>query len=460
MNIENFGPFRFARLGSIAIRDLSSHLDRFVAGRLWIKILIALVMGLIVGFLLGPSAAFVSPANQDTITTWLAFPGQIFLSLIQLVVIPLVFASVVLGVVSGDSIRQLRALGLRVGVYYIITTVVAISIGFLVAYTIKPGKGFDISALPVEASSGVSAPIVDDNSTAGLKVDPTHTVKMLIPDNPFNVMANGDMLQVVLLALFLGIAMMSLKDEEAQPLLSLFSAAQKISMVVIGWAMKLAPIAVFCLTAKLLAQLGVAALVGVLYYVLTVVTGLAIVFAFYLLLVWGVARYNPWKFMAQIREVQLLAFSTSSSASVMPLTLSTAQEKLGVSPAVAQFTIPLGTTINMDGTALYQGVATVFLAQVFAVDLSFAQLALVTLTATMSSIGAPGAPGVGMAVLATILSGVGIPASGIVIIMGVDRILDMCRTVINVSGDLASALVMNRLSRDTIEKNQTALASG
>ncbi len=438
MDINDFSPFSFARKGRQAVHDLSQGLDHLVAGRLWVKILLALAFGILAGFILSPSLGWVPVDWSKVIVAWLAFPGQIFLSLIQLVIIPLVFASVVLGIVSSDSIQQLRTLGLKIGVYYVLTTVVSVGLGFLVAYVIRPGHFINPELLKV--SSGESLTVASVTKDQNL----TNIVSGLIPSNPFGVLVTGEMLQVVLLAMFIGVALMSLKDEDAKPLVSILNSFQKISMIVIGWAMRLAPLAVFGLTAGLLVQVGVDALLGVGAYLFTVILGLFLVLLFYLVLVKVVAKVSPLEFLRKIRDVQLLAFSTSSSASVMPLTIETAENKLSVKPSVSQFVIPLGTTVNMDGTALYQGVATIFLAQVFSVDLSAGQLLLVVLTATLSSIGAPGAPGVGMGILSVILANVGIPSGGIILILGVDRILDMCRTVINVTGDLTAALVMDR----------------
>jgi Na+/H+-dicarboxylate symporter len=438
MNLNDFSPFSFARKGRVAVKDLSEALDHLVAGRLWVKIVLALALGILVGFIMSPGLDWVTVHWSKIIVAWLSFPGKVFLGLIQLVIIPLVFASVILGIVSSDSLDQLKTLGIKIGIYYVFTTIVSVGIGFLVAYVIRPGRFINPKFLEVSIADTVTPREVAKNQ------DLTSVVSELIPSNPFSVLVSGEMLQVVLLAIFIGVALMSLKDEDARPLVGLLNSFQKISMIVIGWAMKLAPLAVFGLTAGLLVKIGFDALLGVGVYLITVVLGLSLVLLFYLLLVKFVVKMNPFEFLRKIRDVQLLAFSTSSSASVMPLTIETAENKLSIKPSVSQFIIPLGTTINMDGTALYQGVATIFLAQVFNIDLSAGQLLLVVLTATLSSIGAPGAPGVGMGILSVILGNVGIPAGGIVLILGVDRILDMCRTVINVTGDLTAALIMDR----------------
>lgn len=443
MRIGNFGPFKFARLGSSALAELTTGLDRLTKGKLWLKILVALVLGIAFGISLSPDLNLIAQSWTNTIVAWVSFPGQLFLALIRLVVIPLVFASVVLGIISSESVQQLKSLGARIGFYYVFTTIIAVGLGFGVAFLLKPGQWIDHTLLKTNPANTPEA--IKEAGAQGFSFS-SELLTGIIPSNPFSAFIGGEMLQVVVLAIFLGIALMSLKKDEALPLVALLNTLQKTSMVVIGWAMWLAPVAVFGMTSRLFAQLGFKAILGLGFYVATVLLGLALLMTFYLILVRAIAKKSPWEFLRQVREVQLLAFSTSSSASVMPLSIETAQSKLGVRPSVAQFVVPLGTTVNMDGTALYQGVATVFLAQVFQTDLSMGQLGLVVVTATLSSIGAPGTPGVGMAVLASILASVGIPAHGIMLLMGVDRILDMSRTVLNVTGDLTASLVMNRLT--------------
>lgn len=443
MNIRSFSPFEFARLGTHALRDLGRGLDRYVKGRLWAKIILALFLGIGTGLVLGEEMALVDQKISQNITIWMALPGQLFLSLIKLVVIPLVFASVVLGIIGSESIQKLKSLGLKTLVFYLLTTVMAVIIGFSTAFLIKPGTFIDSTLL----SKLDATQILDKGTVLTGKIRIDEMISGFIPSNPFTVLVGGEMLQVVLLAIFLGVALMSLKDNEAQPLVSLLNTFQKISMVVISWAMRLAPLAIFGLTARLISQLGTKALFGLGVYVLTVICGLVLLMIFYLFIVRTLGGYPIFQFLGKTREVLLLAFSTSSSASVMPLTIETAEKRLDVRPSISQFIIPLGTTINMGGTALYQGVATAFLAQVFQVDLSLSQITLVVVTATLSAVGAPGTPGVGIAILATILTSVGIPAHGVMLIVGVDRILDMCRTVLNVSGDLVAAVLMNRFEK-------------
>jgi len=266
----------------------------------------------------------------------------------------------------------------------------------------------------------------------------------IIPQNPLGSMVESEMLQVVLFAIFIGLALVAMPPKQAQPILSLMGSLQEVCMTVVRWAMYLAPLAVFGLLAQITMKVGLDALLGMAVYVGTVILGLLLMILVYLLIVSLFARYNPLSFLSAVREVQLLAFSTSSSAAVMPLSMKTAEDKLGVRPSISQFLIPLGASINMDGTALYQAAATVFLAQVYNVELGLPALLLILVTTVGASIGSPATPGVGIVILAMVLSSVGIPASGVALIIGVDRILDMSRTAVNVTGDLTACLVMDR----------------
>lgn len=265
------------------------------------------------------------------------------------------------------------------------------------------------------------------------------------------------MLQVVLFAIIIGMALIMMAPAQAKPLLDLLGSLLEVCMTVVRAAMRLAPYAVFGLMAQLTTKIGLHALLGMGMYIGTVLIGLGILLCFYLLVVFLIGHMKPREFLANAREVMLLAFSTSSSAAVLPLTLKTAQDKLKVRSSIAQFVIPLGATINMDGTALYQGVAAIFLAQVFGIDLATGGMLLIIITTVGASIGAPATPGVGIIILAIVLESVNIPIAGIALIMGVDRMLDMSRTAINVSGDLVASTVMNRwLSNeaDTVSKEE------
>jgi Na+/H+-dicarboxylate symporter len=278
-------------------------------------------------------------------------------------------------------------------------------------------------------------------------------VLSLFPKNPLASMVSGEMLQVILFAAVLGFALISIPVKQAQPLFDLLGALQEVSIRVVSWAMLLAPIAVFGLITKLVANLGLDVLTGMLMYVITVILGLLSLVVVYALVIKLTCKYSVKHFFIEIKELLLLAFSTSSSAAVMPLTLQFTENELKVRGSIARFLIPLGATINMAGTALYQGVATVFLAQVFQVDLSFTSYAFIITMAVAASIGSPATPGAGIVILSMVLEGVGIPSAGIALLLGVDRILDMCRTAVNVLGDVVACCLVERLL--PIEKDKT-----
>jgi len=358
-----------------------------------------------------------------------------------MIVIPLVVASIVLGMAAGGDVEQLRRTGLRVVVFFVLTTIAAVLIGITVALVVRPGDFVD-RKLVANVSEQAPATVTAVARAPGLADLPSRIVE-LVPSNPLRAGLEQNMMQVVLFAALLGIALMTLTRDNARPLLDLLRAVQAVTMVVVHWAMFLVPLAVFGLLAQITTRLGLDALLGVSVYVITVLLGLAGVLAMYLILYALKRRQSPLIFLKASREVLLLAFSTSSSAAVMPVSLRTAEEKLRVNPSVAQFVIPLGTTINMAGTALYQAVATIFLAQVYQVDIGLGGLVLVVVLAVGASIGSPGTPGIGIVILSMLLGTIGIPASGIALIIGVDRILDMCRTSVNVTGDLIACTVLD-----------------
>ena len=422
---------------------LADYLQGMVKGRLWLKVLIGMFLGLLTGFLLGPSVGWLEPDTASVIGNWLALPGQLFLTLVQMIVIPLVFASVIRGIAASENPDALKSTGVRVVLFFVVTTVIAIVIGIVLALTIKPGNF--VSSEMVTSALGAQTQLPDEGSlTAPRFAEIPEKLVTLLPSNPLNSMVQNNMLQVVLFALVVGVALVAMKPVQSKPMLELLGSLQEVCMTVVRFAMRLAPFAVFGLMAQLTSKIGLGALLGLAVYVGTVLAGLLIMLALYLVLVWVIASFPPKVFVKSVREVLLLAFSTSSSAAVMPLSIKTAEEALQVRPSISQLVIPLGATINMNGTALYQGVAAIFLAQVFGVDISLGGMVLIVVLAVGASIGSPATPGVGIIILATILSSVGIPPAGIALIMGVDRILDMCRTAVNVCGDLVASVLMHR----------------
>jgi Na+/H+-dicarboxylate symporter len=426
-------------------RYLSHYLIDLVQGHLWARVLVGMFLGISVGILLGPSVGVVNPKLATTIANWLALPGQLFLIMIQMIVIPLVVASVVRGLTAAENTDQLRRAGIRVAIYFVFTTSVAVSIGLLVATNIKPGQYIDQTLVQQTLTAGSQqVPVVDSvPAPPDMAMLPQQLVTLL-PSNPLTSMVEGQMLQIVLFAIIMGVALVIMPVAQAKPLLDLMASLQQVSMVIVGWAMRLVPFAVFGLMTQLTAKIGLSSLAGMAVYVGTVILGLIGLLLFYLLMIFVFVRVRPVRFLRSVRDLLLLAFSTSSSAAVIPMSIRTAEDKFGVRSSISQFIVPLGATINMDGTALYQGVAAIFLAQVFGVDISMGGMLLIIVTAVGASIGAPSAPGVGIVILSMVLGSVGIPAVGIALIIGVDRILDMCRTAINVCGDIVATTIINK----------------
>lgn len=424
-------------------KRLSAHLFSLVEKQLWLKVIIGMVLGLVVGVIVGPTVDIVRPEMSILIGNWLSLPGQLFLAIIQMIVIPLVFASIIIGLASSENVNQLKKLGLVVSFYFILTTAVAAMIGIAVTLIAQPGETLasNMQALhsmqiaPVEGVEATTPPKIDELPSVLIKI---------LPGNPLSSMVEGQMLQIVIFALIFGIALVSMSPTQSKPLIELLASLQQACMMIVRWAMWLAPIAVFGLMARLTSQVGIKALIGMSHYVATVLIGLLILLLFYLAMVYLFTRQAPIQFLKATRELLLLAFSTSSSAAVMPLSIKTAEEKLGIRRSISQFVIPLGATINMNGTALYQSVAAIFLAQVYAIDISLSGMILIVTMAVGASIGSPATPGVGIVILATILGTIGIPPEGIALILGVDRILDMSRTSINVAGDIVAAKLMNK----------------
>ncbi len=418
-----------------SIRRLAFRLSGFVRARLWLQVLVAMAAGIATGMAIGPAGGLLTPAHAELASNWLAMPGYLFLAMVQMIVIPLVVASIILGMTSSRDMQQLRRTGLRTGLFFLCTTLVAALIGVTAALVVQPGSDLKGDQLPHAAEAQAAKP-------PSISTLPAQIVR-IVPTNPLQAGVEQNMLQIVVVAIFIGVALVTMQKTVAKPLLDLLGAVQEVSMVVVRWAMYLVPLAVFGLLTQLTARMGLEALLGMGVYVLTVLGALLVAFAF-LLTVYALGRRrSPLAFLRSSRDVLLLAFSTSSSAAVMPLTIRTAEESLGVRKGIARFVIPLGTTINMAGTALYQVIATLFLAQVYQVDVGLSGLLLVVVLAVGASIGSPGTPGIGIVILAMMLGTVGIPAEGVALIIGVDRILDMSRTTLNVAGDLVAASVID-----------------
>ena len=450
-------PHPLAQLDLAPLRRLSDALEHLVETQLWARVLVGLAAGIVVGALLGPSAGLVDPAIAIPIASWLALPGALFLALVQMIVVPLVFSSVVRGLAAGEDVAQLRRVGLAGGAFFVVTTAIATGVGLALASIVQPGRFLDASLVRRAMASPPTLPSAPPE-TPGLEQLPDLVIGLL-PTNPLAAMVGGEMLQVILFAFVVGVALVNLAPEKSAPLFELLGSVQEVCMKIVAWAMRIAPFAVFGLVARLTSSVGIEVLGGMAVYMLTVIAGLLLMMILFVVIAATAGRISPWKFLSAVREVVLLAFSTSSSAAVMPLSVETAEEKLDVRPSIARFLIPLGATVNMNGTALYQGVATVFLAQVFEVPLGALGMLLVVVTAVSASIGSPATPGAGIVILAMVLDGVGIPTAGIALLLGVDRILDMSRTAVNVTGDLTACLVLDRwLARESMDETSEPAA--
>lgn len=408
---------------------------------LWIKILIGMGLGIALGLALSPtSLAMVNEMTAMTIGEWVALPGIIFLGLLKMIVIPLIICSIVLGVTASGDLGFLKSTGLKLIIYFIITTFISISIGVVIVQAINPAQYIDSAFVDqTMASSDAPSALFDELSVP-------QRIENMLPVNMTEASLEMNMLQIVIFSIFLGIIMLTLPKDNTKIFADLCEFGQAACMKVIEWAMFLAPYAVFGLICNITIQIGFDTIAGVGAYMLSVLAGLLGMLCVYLVIISVIAKRNPLEFLRAIRNTQIFAFSTSSSAATMPFTLKAAEENLGVNPKISRFVVPVGATINMDGTALYQAAAALFLCSLFGVDLTTGEIFILMLTTIGASIGTPATPGVGIIVLATILSGIGVPPEGIGIILGVDRILDMCRTTLNVTGDLVATTVMDRLS--------------
>lgn len=392
----------------------------------------------------------------DTMVTWLKPIGTAFMRLIKMVIVPLVFASLLVGVASLGDVRKLGRLGLRTLGLYLATTAGAVTIGLVVAHAINPGSFIDEkSKAALQAQFNAAAG--DEVDRAAEAPSTVENILNIIPSNPVESLVSGDMLQVIFFAVLFGIALTFLSDKGGRPVVTFMDRVQEAMVVIIHIVMKLAPYGVAALVADVVGTSGFSVLQALFVYAIAVLIGLAL----HGIIVYGaivrfLAKLRPKQFLSAARPAQLIAFSTSSSSAALPVTMECAEQNLGVSNPVASFVIPLGSTVNMDGTALYQGVAALFIAQVFQMDLSVgAQIGIVA-TATMASIGAAGVPGAGMVTLAMVLTAAGIPTVGVALILGMDRLLDMFRSALNVTGDLAVTAAMARLEGEKLDPLSSA----
>ena len=356
--------------------------------------------------------------------------GQIFISSLKMLVVPLVLVSLICGTSSLSDPSKLGRLGIKSISLYVLTTGIAVTLAILAALLVGPGKGQNLQA--DSSYSATQAPSLSD------------VIVNMFPSNPINAMAEGNMLQIIVFAVLLGIAM-AMTGDAGKRVAAFFEDLNTVIMRLVTIIMNLAPYGVFVLMAKLFASIEIGTIFSLVKYFLVVMVVLVIHGTFvYALILKLFSGLNPVMLLTKMRDAALFAFSTSSSSATLPVTMETARNKLGVGKSVSSFTLPLGATINMDGTAIMQGVATVFIAQVYAVDLTLGDYVMVVLTATLASVGTAGVPGVGLIMLAMVLQQVNLPVEGIALIIGVDRLLDMTRTAVNITGDCTVACIIGK----------------
>lgn len=390
-----------------------------------------------------------APLGRDLVN-WTEWIGRLFIAMVKMVVVPLVFFSLVVGVASLGDFRALGRLGGRTIGYFMCTTVVALSIGVGLANIIRPGEMVpeaDREHLLNSYGGSVDKTVTNAAQAPGM-VD---QLVGIVPTNPIASLASGNMLQVIFFALMLGIALTMMKVERSKLVVDVFGRLNEAMVMLVHIAMILAPYGVAALLFKVVGSTGLPVLLALGVYSLVVVLGLAI----HLVFVYGSvvrmgAKLPMLAFLGAIKEALLVAFSTSSSSATLPVTMEACEDNVNVSNKVTSFVLPLGATVNMDGTALYQGVAAIFIAQLYGMDLSFADQVTVVITATLASVGAAGVPGAGMITLAMVLTSIGVPTEGLALIVGVDRLLDMFRTMTNVVGDSAATAMMARLEGEDI----------
>jgi len=419
--------------------------------QLYNKILIGLVAGAVAGIL--ANALGIQPAID--FLSALEPIGSAFIRALTMIVIPLVVASLVVGAASLGDVTKLGRIGGKTFLYYTFTTALAATVGLALANLARPGGSVDEATRDSLAAQFAG----DAQSRMEIAAQSPSLVDVLlnmIPRNPVQAAADFDLLPLIVFSVIFGAAISTLPEDRRMPVLNLFDGINEASMIIIGWIMKLAPYAVFALIAAVVAKFGLDLLKSLMIYSLVVIFGLALhTFGTLGLLVRFLAGLNPVKFFRKSFPVQLFAFSTSSSSATLPVTIRTAREELGVSKEVGSFVLPLGATINMDGTALYQAVAVVFIAQIYGLPLELGAQITVVLTATLASVGTAGVPSAGIITLIIVLQSVGLGdkvEAGIALILGVDRILDMLRTCVNVTGDLSCASFVARTEGETLSE--------
>jgi len=409
------------------------------------QILVAIVLGVILGLLLGYFNT--APRFQDTAYAKVAgsgldkldFIGNMFIRLLKMIIIPLIMASLVAGIVSLGDVRKLGRIGLKTLLYYAATTTLAVVVGLVLVNIIRPGIGVEIAKEAVDLGGREIPSVLSITGN-------------IVPENLFKAMAEGNVLPVIFFSLLLGVAISSV-GEKGRPLVGLVEAFNAVMMKITDWIMRLAPYGVFALMAHTLGTMGLAVIKPLLVYMATVTIGLLVHACVTLpILLHLFAKYSPVKFIKDVIGAVATAFSTASSAATLPITMDCLQENTGISNKVTSFVLPLGATVNMDGTALYEAVAAMFIAQAYGIDLGIGHQLVIVLTATLASVGAAAIPGAGLITLVIVLKAVNLPLEGIGMILAVDRILDMLRTAVNVWGDACGAAVVANLEGEQLNK--------
>ena len=402
------------------------------------KMLFSMLFGALLGIILNNIDIYHSIINQYLSNGLFDVIGKLFVNSLKMLVVPLVFCSIVVGITSLGNIALMGRIGIKSIFIYLFTTAIAISLALILAIIIQPGKGFEVNEIVSFTSK--EAPSLSSVITS------------IVPSNPILAMAEGEMLQIILFAIILGIAI-TMSGKKGDAFKKGLQSLNDIMMSMVLIVMKFAPIGVFFLIAKTFSTQGIAMIIPLASYFITV----SIVLILHVLITYSVflkfiGKVSPLLFLKKMRTAIVFAFSTASSNATIPITLNTVEKRLGVDKAIASFTVPLGATINMDGTAIMQGVATVFIATVYTVDLSIGDYLAVILTATLASIGTAGVPGVGLIMLTMVLTQVGLPVEGVALIIGIDRLLDMMRTAVNITGDSMVSIITSK-SENSFDQN-------
>lgn len=410
------------------------------------KILIGMVLGILFGFFMNSIEG-----GKGFVTDWIKPFGTIFINLLKLIAVPLILASLIKGISDLKDISKIKKMGLRTMIIYMMTTLVAIVIGLGIVNLVKPGAGMSTDTIEkIKAKYETSSGVVDKLTKASAQNDagPLQALVDIFPSNIFNALGNASMLQIIFFALFVGISLLLIPEKKAKPLMDFFDSLNEVVMKMVDLIMLFAPYAVFALLANVIIAFDdTEILLKLLVYALCVVGGLILMIGFYLILVSLYTKKSPIWFLKQISPAQLLAFSTSSSAATLPVTMERVEEHIGVDKEVSGFVLPVGATINMDGTSLYQAIAAVFIMQVvWPEGLTFSNQLIIVATALLASIGSAAVPSAGMVMLVIVLESIGFPAEllpiGLALIFAVDRPLDMCRTTVNVTGDATVSMVI------------------